>query len=77
MLWVLFFFYMNKNISLILQLNLIMDSLAALALSTDSPSRKLLDRKPHKRNEYIISRVKIKLISYLKLIFKYRKCLSI
>ena len=34
-----------------------MDSLAALALATELPTRELLNRKPHSRNEYIITRV--------------------
>lgn len=33
-----------------------MDSLASLALSTEEPNRELLKRKPHDRNEYIISK---------------------
>ena len=42
-----------------LWVNLIMDSLAALALATEPPTEKLLNRKPHRRDEYIISRVLI------------------
>ena len=34
-----------------------MDSLAALALATEPPSEKLLHRNPHRRDEYIISKV--------------------
>ena len=40
-----------------LWINLIMDSLASLALATESPTEKLLDRLPHKRTDYIISKV--------------------
>lgn len=43
-----------------LWINLIMDSLAALALATESPTEKLLERKPHRRDEYIISRKMMK-----------------
>jgi magnesium-transporting ATPase (P-type) len=38
-----------------LWVNLIMDTFAALALATEPPTKKLLDRPPHKRNDYIIS----------------------
>ena len=40
----------------ILMLNLVADSLAALALSTDPPTRQLLDRKPHKQSDHIITK---------------------
>ncbi len=40
-----------------LWINLIMDTLASLALATEPPMESLLDRKPYKRDEYIISRV--------------------
>lgn len=39
-----------------LWVNLIMDTFASLALATETPTEQLLDRKPHDRNEYIISR---------------------
>lgn len=39
----------------LLWLNLIMDTLAALALATDSPTRSLLDRKPERRDAAFIS----------------------
>lgn len=39
-----------------LWVNLIMDTFASLALATEPPADELLDRKPHNRNEYIISR---------------------
>ena len=38
-----------------LWVNLIMDTLAALALATEKPSEKQLNRQPHSRNEYIIT----------------------
>jgi Ca2+ transporting ATPase len=38
-----------------LWVNLIMDSLGSLALSTESPDRKLLNRKPYSKHEYIIN----------------------
>lgn len=37
-------------------INLIMDALASLALATESPTRELLMRKPHKRDDYIVSK---------------------
>ena len=40
-----------------LWINMIMDSLASLALATESPTPVLLERKPHNRNDYIVSRV--------------------
>lgn len=39
----------------LLWINLIMDTVAALALSTDYPDNKLLDRKPQKKSQNIIS----------------------
>lgn len=39
-----------------LWVNLIMDSLASLALATEPPTMALLDRKPHRRDDYIISK---------------------
>ena len=38
-----------------LWINLIMDSLGSLALSTEDPSNELLYRKPHSKREYIIN----------------------
>jgi P-type Ca2+ transporter type 2B len=32
-----------------------MDTFASLALATEAPTEKLLDRKPHNRNDYIVS----------------------
>ena len=43
-----------------LWINLIMDTLAALALATEPPREELLERKPHKKNEYIITAKMIK-----------------
>lgn len=39
-----------------LWINLIMDTLASLALATEPPMESLLDRPPHSREEYIISK---------------------
>lgn len=39
-----------------------MDTLASLALATESPSNKLLDRKPHDKREYIISKKMFKFV---------------
>jgi Ca2+ transporting ATPase len=44
----------------LLWVNLIMDTLASLALATEPPTEDLLDRKPHNRNEYIVSREMMK-----------------
>jgi Ca2+ transporting ATPase len=38
-----------------LWVNIIMDSLASLALATENPDKKLLKRKPYGKNEYIIN----------------------
>jgi Ca2+ transporting ATPase len=38
-----------------LWINLIMDSLASLALATESPTDELLLRKPHGKNEYMVT----------------------
>jgi len=38
-----------------LWINLIMDTLASLALATEPPTEKLLLRKPHRRDSYIVS----------------------
>mmetsp|Transcript_25699 Transcript_25699/g.71910 ORF Transcript_25699/g.71910 Transcript_25699/m.71910 type:complete len:1007 (+) Transcript_25699:267-3287(+) len=43
------------NILQLLWINMIMDSLAALALATESPSRSLLNQKPNGREEALIS----------------------
>ena len=37
-----------------------MDTLASLALATEPPNPKLLDRLPHKRDDYIISKTMFK-----------------
>jgi magnesium-transporting ATPase (P-type) len=39
-----------------LWVNLIMDTFASLALATEPPTKAHLKRKPHNRNEYIVSR---------------------
>ena len=39
-----------------LWINLIMDTLASLALATEAPTEDLLDRKPNSRHEHIVSR---------------------
>jgi Ca2+ transporting ATPase len=39
-----------------------MDTLGSLALATEPPTEKLLNRKPHDRNEYIISKKMFKFI---------------
>jgi Ca2+ transporting ATPase len=41
----------------LLWVNLIMDSFASLALATDPPTDKHLERKPHKRNEFMIEKI--------------------
>jgi Ca2+ transporting ATPase len=43
-----------------LWINLIMDTLASLALATEPPTEELLNRKPHNRNEYILSKTMMK-----------------
>ena len=43
-----------------LWVNLIMDTLGSLALATEPPNEKLLNRKPHDRNEYIVNRTMFK-----------------
>ena len=44
----------------LLWVNLIMDSLASLALATEPPKPDLLKRPPHSRDDYIISRTMVK-----------------
>ena len=43
-----------------LWVNLIMDTLASLALATEDPEDCLLERGPHARDEYIISKTMLK-----------------
>lgn len=43
-----------------LWLNLIMDTLGSLALATEPPTESLLDRHPHQRDDYIISKAMFK-----------------
>lgn len=45
-----------------LWINIIMDTLAALALATEPPSDELLKRKPHKRNDFILTPIMMKKI---------------
>ena len=40
-----------------LWVNLIMDTLASLALATEPPTMELLNRKPHSRSDYIVTKV--------------------
>ena len=40
---------------LLLQVNLIMDSLAALALATEAPTADILKQKPHGRHEPLLT----------------------
>ena len=40
-----------------------MDSLASLALATEPPTKELLKRKPHNRNEYIVTKKMFKFIA--------------
>lgn len=44
----------------LLWVNLIMDSLASLALATETPKPELLQRPPYRKNEYIISQRMVK-----------------
>lgn len=44
----------------LLWVNLIMDSFASLALATEPPSIKLLEKPPYRRDEYIVSRKMVK-----------------
>jgi len=43
-----------------LWINLIMDSLASLALATEMPSEEMLNRKPRTRKEHIVSKTMLK-----------------
>lgn len=45
-----------------------MDTFASLALATEPPSDKLLNRLPHNRNDYMIDKVLI-----IKNIYIYKK----
>ncbi len=49
-----------------LWINLIMDTLASLALATEPPMQNMLERPPHSRDEYIVTKV----------ILFFRKCSS-
>ena len=54
-----------------LWINLIMDSLGSLALSTEDPSDELLYREPHSKREYIINNTMWKMIEVSE--FKHHK----
>jgi len=51
----------------LLWVNLIMDSLAALALATEMPKPHLLKRPPQERNDFIVSRKMTKHILYMSI----------
>jgi len=44
----------------LLWVNLIMDSLASLALATEPPKESLLNRPPYKKDDYIVTRKMVK-----------------
>lgn len=51
-----------------------MDSLGSLALATEPPTRELLNRPPHGRDEYIISRKMVKhmfIMAFYQIIIMY------
>ena len=59
--------------------NLIIDSLASLALATEPPKIELLNRPPHGRDEYIISRTMLKQIigiALFEIIVMYVLCFA-
>lgn len=39
-----------------------MDTLASLALATEPPSLELLNRAPHSRDDYIVSKVNLSIL---------------
>ena len=43
-----------------LWINLIMDTLASLALATEAPTEELLEREPNSRHEHIVNRKMMK-----------------
>jgi magnesium-transporting ATPase (P-type) len=51
----------------LLWVNMIMDSLASLALATELPVIQLLDRLPQKKNDFVVSRKMGKHILYMSL----------
>ena len=56
MLWVIFLFnFFELNFFFFFQVNLIMDTLAALALATEQPTPELLKRAPYGRTAFLIS----------------------
>jgi len=48
-----------------LWVNLIMDTFASLALATESPTEILLYRKPHNRDEYIVTKKNVQAYHYV------------
>ena len=56
-----------------LWVNMIMDTFAALALATEPPHERLLEKPPHDRDAYIVTKVII-LKDFYSLI--YRECSS-
>jgi magnesium-transporting ATPase (P-type) len=57
-------FHPPLNAVMMLWINLIMDTLGALALATTEPSIKVLDRKPYKRTANLVSRPMIRNIVF-------------
>lgn len=51
----------------LLWVNMIMDSLASLALATESPSPALLERQPYNKKEYIVSQKMFKHITIMSI----------
>jgi magnesium-transporting ATPase (P-type) len=52
------------NAVMMLWVNLIMDTMGALALGTEAPSPTLLERRPYKRNASLISNLMIRNIAF-------------
>jgi magnesium-transporting ATPase (P-type) len=62
------------NAVMMLWINLIMDTLGALALATEEPTLSVLDRKPYKRTAFLVSRPMMRNIaaqSFLQLILLF------
>ena len=57
-----------------LWVNMIMDTLASLALATEAPEMSLLKRKPHNKSDHMISKV---IIIYVLMVNCIRKCSNI
>ncbi|KAI9217079.1 hypothetical protein BC828DRAFT_361401 [Blastocladiella britannica] len=60
----------------LLWVNLIMDTLAALALATDPPTEDLLNRKPHKKSDPLISYDMWKMLS-LQSVYQLAVCITL